>query len=117
MIVGGIVITNGWWIGAGSETNLKNAPMGSGRSPSLPSVNVGPSPAVVQTIELDTGWFGRPGPAQRAENRERMLTETVEAFAKYGGIALTFMFGNPASKLYAGLVLVGAEDPLWEGQS
>jgi len=53
MIVRGVTITNGWWIGGGSDTNNKAAPMGSVRSPSLPSVNVGPSPGPLNTIEME----------------------------------------------------------------
>jgi len=63
-----------------------------------------------------TGWWVRPDAEQRAENRQRMIDETIEDFIYYGGIAIGLLFGNYASKLYAFLVLIGEKDPIYEGQ-
>ena len=53
MIVPGIVITNGWWIGSGSEAQINHAPMGSLREASPADVQVGPRPGVVTTINFE----------------------------------------------------------------
>lgn len=114
MMVGGVVLTRGGWL------TIMTHDAGSLRTSRLREVSVStpsavPPPSESVLIE-PTGFWGRPGPAQRAENRERMMTETAEAFAKYGSAAATLLIGHPVAKLYAGLVLLGWEDPLWEGQ-
>jgi len=52
MIVPGIVITNGWWIGIGSEVQINQAPMGAVREASLVEVSVAPRADVVKTIDI-----------------------------------------------------------------
>ena len=122
MIVGGIVLNRGWWstmvlapphaVPVEVSTSIPEGvpPESSGAPSIMPEAEFGLAP------EEPTGFLGRPGPAQRAENRQRMMTETAEDIAKYGSVAATLLFGNPVSKLYAVLVLIGVEDPLWEGQ-
>lgn len=114
MIVPGIVISNAWWIGGGSDNTTKMAPMGTTPKATTPTVSEGPISGQVVTTAVtapeESGWFGRPGPAQRSENRQRMWNESVDAFGKYGSVAATLLFSpNPIMKTWAVFQLIGIE--------
>jgi len=105
MIVPGVVITAGWWIGGSNQDNFANRPAGTTPSSTSPEVSLRPPSSALTVdyaraadVQSDRRWWQRPSPAERKANRERMAKESASAAMTAGSIAWFILSPNKFSK-------------------
>jgi len=129
MIVPGIVIQNGWWVGGNTKGGSVNPIMGTHPKPARPSTSV-VSPTPVATTVTDDGstegasdlkWWQRRPADQRKANRERMAKESASAALTAGSIAWLIVGPSKWSKVFNIIMMitptVGSSEDQQSGQS
>jgi hypothetical protein len=108
MIVPGIVITAGWWMG-GSDTGAGTLSLTTGRAPSpgtpqvsVEKVSVGGVVNFREPGERQAArrWWQRPSPAERKANRARMAQEGASAAITAGSLAWLVLGPSKWSKAF-----------------